>query len=117
MAPDLAALGKYIGGGSSFGAFGGRADVMSLFDPARPEALPANPGTFNNNVASMATGRAGTREDMLTRGRRAARGAGQRAPAGTDPHLPRRRGSLPPPGSAVSWPCTPPQLRCGAAAT
>jgi len=56
--PDLTTLGKYIGGGSSFGAFGGRADVMELFDPARPDALP-HAGTFNNNIASMAAGRAG----------------------------------------------------------
>jgi glutamate-1-semialdehyde 2,1-aminomutase len=56
--PDLTTLGKYIGGGSSFGAFGGRADVMELFDPARPGALP-HAGTFNNNVISMAAGHAG----------------------------------------------------------
>jgi glutamate-1-semialdehyde 2,1-aminomutase len=56
--PDLTTLGKYIGGGSSFGAFGGRADVMTLFDPARPGALP-HAGTFNNNVISMAAGHAG----------------------------------------------------------
>ena len=56
--PDLTTLGKYIGGGSSFGAFGGRADVMELFDPARPRALP-HAGTFNNNVVSMAAGHAG----------------------------------------------------------
>ena len=58
ITPDLTTLGKYIGGGSSFGAFGGRADVMDLFDPARPDALP-HAGTFNNNVASMAAGYAG----------------------------------------------------------
>jgi glutamate-1-semialdehyde 2,1-aminomutase len=56
--PDVTTLGKYIGGGSSFGAFGGRADVMELFDPARPGALP-HAGTFNNNVVSMAAGHAG----------------------------------------------------------
>jgi glutamate-1-semialdehyde 2,1-aminomutase len=56
--PDLTTLGKYIGGGSSFGAFGGRADVMELFDPGRPGALP-HAGTFNNNVISMAAGHAG----------------------------------------------------------
>ena len=56
--PDLTTLGKYIGGGASFGAFGGRADVMELFDPARPGALP-HAGTFNNNVISMAAGHAG----------------------------------------------------------
>ncbi|HEX5189272.1 MAG TPA: aminotransferase class III-fold pyridoxal phosphate-dependent enzyme, partial [Streptosporangiaceae bacterium] len=58
ITPDMTTLGKYIGGGSSFGAFGGRADVMALFDPTRPGALP-HAGTFNNNVASMAAGYAG----------------------------------------------------------
>jgi glutamate-1-semialdehyde 2,1-aminomutase len=58
ITPDLTTLGKYIGGGSSFGAFGGRADIMAQFDPARPGALP-HAGTFNNNVASMAAGYAG----------------------------------------------------------
>jgi len=56
--PELTTLGKYIGGGASFGAFGGRADVMGLFDPGRPGALP-HAGTFNNNVISMAAGHAG----------------------------------------------------------
>lgn len=32
IVPDLTTLGKYIAGGMSIGAFGGRADVMSLFD-------------------------------------------------------------------------------------
>jgi glutamate-1-semialdehyde 2,1-aminomutase len=58
---DLTTLGKYIGGGSSIGAFGGRADIMSLFDPRRPDAL-AHAGTFNNNVISMAAGIAGLTE-------------------------------------------------------
>jgi len=58
ITPDLTTLGKYIGGGSSFGAFGGRADVMALFDPSRPGALP-HAGTFNNNIVSMAAGHAG----------------------------------------------------------
>ncbi|MFS2050555.1 aspartate aminotransferase family protein [Variovorax sp. CT11-76] len=54
---DLTTLGKYIGGGMSFGAFGGRADVMAQFDP-RTGAL-AHSGTFNNNVMTMAAGQAG----------------------------------------------------------
>jgi glutamate-1-semialdehyde 2,1-aminomutase len=58
ITPDLTTLGKYIGGGSSFGAFGGRADVMEIFDPGRPGSLP-HAGTFNNNVLSMAAGYAG----------------------------------------------------------
>jgi glutamate-1-semialdehyde 2,1-aminomutase len=56
--PDLTTLGKYIGGGMSFGAFGGRADVMGLYDPSRPDALP-HAGTFNNNVLTMVAGHAG----------------------------------------------------------
>jgi len=53
--PDLTTLGKYLAGGFSFGAFGGRADVMRHFDPAAGGAL-AHAGTFNNNVVSMAAG-------------------------------------------------------------
>ena len=53
--PDLVTLGKYVGGGMSFGAFGGRADLMSVFDPARADGLP-HAGTFNNNVLTMSAG-------------------------------------------------------------
>ena len=35
ITPDLTTLGKYLGGGLTFGAFGGRADLMALFDPTR----------------------------------------------------------------------------------
>lgn len=59
--PDLTTLGKYVGGGMSFGAFGGRADVMALFDPQRPGALP-HAGTFNNNTLTMCAGLAGLTE-------------------------------------------------------
>ena len=55
IAPDLTVLGKYIGGGMSIGAFGGRRDIMSQFDPSQPGAL-AHAGTFNNNALSMAAG-------------------------------------------------------------
>jgi glutamate-1-semialdehyde 2,1-aminomutase len=37
--PDLTTMGKIIGGGLSVGAFGGREDVMSLFDPRLPDHL------------------------------------------------------------------------------
>jgi glutamate-1-semialdehyde 2,1-aminomutase len=53
--PDLTTLGKYIGGGLSFGAFGGRADVLDRFDSRRPDAL-MHAGTFNNNPFTMAAG-------------------------------------------------------------
>lgn len=56
--PDMTTLGKYIGGGMSFGAFGGRRDLMELYDPHRPGALP-HAGTFNNNTLTMHAGVAG----------------------------------------------------------
>ncbi|HVY13699.1 MAG TPA: aminotransferase class III-fold pyridoxal phosphate-dependent enzyme [Rhodopila sp.] len=56
--PDLTTFGKYIGGGMSFGAFGGRAEIMDLFDPRRSDALP-HAGTFNNNILTMSAGLAG----------------------------------------------------------
>ena len=58
LQPDLTTLGKYIGGGMSFGAFGGRADVMALFDPRESGAVP-HAGTFNNNMLTMSAGIAG----------------------------------------------------------
>lgn len=56
--PDMTTFGKYLGAGSSFGAFGGRRDLMDRFDPSRSNAL-VHAGTFNNNVLSMAGGLAG----------------------------------------------------------
>jgi glutamate-1-semialdehyde 2,1-aminomutase len=57
LAPDLTTIGKFFGGGLAFGCFGGRRDIMELFDPRRPDAL-AHPGTFNNNTLTMAAGAA-----------------------------------------------------------
>jgi len=59
--PDLTTLGKYIGGGMSFGAFGGRADIMERFDPRRSDAFQ-HAGTFNNNVLTMNAGLVGLTE-------------------------------------------------------
>ena len=61
ITPDLTTFGKYLGGGLSFGAFGGRADLMARFDPRHPDALPHS-GTYNNNVLTMAAGVAGLSE-------------------------------------------------------
>lgn len=55
VTPDLTTLGKYIGGGMSFGAFGGRSDIMEIYNPASPQGIP-HAGTFNNNTLSMAAG-------------------------------------------------------------
>jgi glutamate-1-semialdehyde 2,1-aminomutase len=61
ITPDLMTLGKYTGGGMTFGAFGGSAGLMSMYDPRRPGAVP-HAGTFNNNVLSMAAGYVGLTE-------------------------------------------------------
>ena len=64
VVPDMTTLGKYLAGGMTFGAFGGRRSLMSAFDPAKGGAL-SQAGTFNNNVVSMAAGVAALR-DVLT---------------------------------------------------
>ena len=53
--PDMTAFGKIIGGGTPVGAFGGRADIMELFDPTSGAAIP-HAGTFNANPVTMAAG-------------------------------------------------------------
>lgn len=58
LKPDLRTFGKYLGGGLAFGAFGGRAGVMDLFDPRRADAITHH-GTFNNNTLAMHAGHAG----------------------------------------------------------
>jgi glutamate-1-semialdehyde 2,1-aminomutase len=55
LQPDLVTLGKAIGGGLPVGAFGGRADVMALFDPHRPDPLEHG-GTFTANPPTMRAG-------------------------------------------------------------
>ncbi len=73
VTPHMATFGKYLGGGFSFGAFGGQHDIMRRFDPYDPDALP-HAGTFNNNVTSMAAGLTGMR-DIFTPERAAAHAA------------------------------------------
>jgi len=53
--PDMTTLGKFIAGGLPTGAFGGSAEIMDRFNPKVKGAL-VHPGTFNNNVCSMAAG-------------------------------------------------------------
>ena len=55
--PDLTALGKVIGGGLPVGGFGGRADIMELFDPtAKGGPRVSQAGTFTGNPVTMAAG-------------------------------------------------------------
>lgn len=58
LKPDLTTLGKYLGGSLAFGALSGRRDIMAIFDPRSPGALPHS-GTFNNNTVTMRAGCAG----------------------------------------------------------
>lgn len=62
--PDLTTFGKVIGGGLPVGAFGGRADVMAVYDPTRRGTV-AHSGTYNGNAITMAAGIATL--DLLTR--------------------------------------------------
>lgn len=55
VVPDITTFGKIIGGGMPVGAWGGRQDVMSLFDPMGDAPL-AHAGTFNANPMTMVAG-------------------------------------------------------------
>jgi glutamate-1-semialdehyde 2,1-aminomutase len=61
--PDLTTMGKIIGGGLPVGAFGGREEVMRVFDPRLPDHLHHS-GTFNGNLMTIAAGRVAL--DLLT---------------------------------------------------
>lgn len=63
VVPDMTSLGKYLGAGLSFGAFGGSKTLMERFDPSLPGALK-HAGTFNNNIMSMSGGLAGLRSSF-----------------------------------------------------
>ena len=63
VTPDMTTLGKYLGGGMTFGAFGGRRDLMEAFDPSAGGPL-TQAGTFNNNVVSMSAALAALRSEL-----------------------------------------------------
>ena len=54
ISPDLTSLGKIIGGGTPIGAFGGREEIMRMYDPR--EKVMYHSGTFNGNALGMAAG-------------------------------------------------------------
>ncbi|EGC41092.1 glutamate-1-semialdehyde 2,1-aminomutase [Histoplasma capsulatum var. duboisii H88] len=61
ITPDIMTLGKWVGGGMSFGAFGGRREIMELYLPADPgerkgKGRLSHAGTFNNNILTMVAG-------------------------------------------------------------
>ena len=56
VTPDLSCLGKLIGGGFPLGVFGGRSDVMAMFDPSRGRPRIPHPGSYNANPISLVAG-------------------------------------------------------------
>ena len=55
VTPDLTSLGKIIGGGLPVGGFGGRADIMAVFESPRGGGV-THPGTFNGYPPAMVAG-------------------------------------------------------------
>ena len=56
ITPDMTTLGKIIGGGLPVGAFGGKDEIMELFDPTSNKYDIAHAGTFNGNPMTMEAG-------------------------------------------------------------
>ncbi|MEE8442361.1 MAG: glutamate-1-semialdehyde 2,1-aminomutase [Dehalococcoidia bacterium] len=55
ITPDMTALGKVIGGGLPVGAFGGKREIMELYDPNQGPRIPHS-GTFQGNPMTMTAG-------------------------------------------------------------
>ena len=78
--PDLTAFGKIVGGGFPVGAFGGRAELMDLLDPARGQGSGQS-GTYSAHPVTMAAGAGDPARPDPGRGRppqRPRRAAGRR---------------------------------------
>lgn len=54
VTPDLTTMGKIIGGGTPVGAFGGKQEIMQMYDPREKKMYHS--GTFNGNAVTMAAG-------------------------------------------------------------
>jgi glutamate-1-semialdehyde 2,1-aminomutase len=77
IVPDLTSFGKYIGGGFTFGAFGGSRALMERYDPHKPGYV-GHAGTFNNNVLTMSAGLAGLTQVYTPAAAEALNAAGDR---------------------------------------
>ncbi len=55
LQPDMIVLGKFLGGGTALGAFGGSREIMKIFDPTRPGPV-FHGGSFNGNPIGCAAG-------------------------------------------------------------
>jgi glutamate-1-semialdehyde 2,1-aminomutase len=53
--PDLVVLGKFLGGGTALGAFGGSREIMKIFDPT-VRGCVFHGGSFNGNPLGCAAG-------------------------------------------------------------
>lgn len=73
---DMTTIGKYLAGGLSFGAFGGRRDLMAVYDPEAGGLTHG--GTFNNNAFTMAVGAAVATTLLDARHLEALNGRGER---------------------------------------
>ena len=56
ITPDLTCFGKVVGGGMPVGAFGGRDDIMAMWDPSDGGSTVQHAGTFNGNPMTAAAG-------------------------------------------------------------
>lgn len=54
VTPDITTMGKIIGGGTPVGAFGGKKEIMQMYDPREKKMYHS--GTFNGNAVTMAAG-------------------------------------------------------------
>jgi glutamate-1-semialdehyde 2,1-aminomutase len=55
LQPDIVVLGKFLGGGTPLGAFGGSRAIMNIFDPTRKGCV-FHGGSFNGNPLGCAAG-------------------------------------------------------------
>jgi glutamate-1-semialdehyde 2,1-aminomutase len=55
LQPDIVVLGKFLGGGTALGAFGGSREIMQIFDPTRAGTV-FHGGSFNGNLIGCAAG-------------------------------------------------------------
>ena len=83
ISPDLSAFGKLIGGGFPVGGFGGRADIMSLFDNSGGPTGFFQSGTFSAHAMVMAAGLA-TLQQLTPSAFAHLNGLGERLRAGLD---------------------------------
>jgi len=61
LQPDLVVLGKFLGGGTPLGAFGGSRKIMGIFDPTLPGCV-FHGGSFNGNLLGCSAGLVTLRE-------------------------------------------------------